>query len=295
MFVSTNTLTAIKEYFTERLKDQFTTSELKSMFNQLAQERLNCSRTELLLNQDRRLSESDLLFFRSAVKRLQQKEPFQYILGHTEFYGLSISVDERVLIPRPETEELVQWIIETVGETTSPKLVDLCTGSGCIALALKNNFPHSEVVGTDYSEEALSLARTNALKNKLEVSFQLHDALTLSETHISLGSESDVWVSNPPYIPVNEKHRMADHVVDFEPHMALFVPDTDPLCFYRAIAQGALRHLNSGGWLFVEIHEDLANEVSELFTSVGFHSVEVKKDLQGKERMVRGEKGVVKF
>jgi release factor glutamine methyltransferase len=290
MFVSTNTLAAIKDYFFDRLKDQFTSSELKSMFNQLAQDRLKCSGAELLLNQDRRLSESDLLFFRLAVKRLQQKEPFQYILGHTEFYGLTIFVDKRVLIPRPETEELVEWITETVGEKASPKLVDLCTGSGCIALALKNNFSHSEVIATDYSEEALTLAKTNASKTKLEINFHLHDALTLAETDFSYVLDSDVWVSNPPYIPVNEMHRMADHVVDFEPHMALFVPDADPVCFYRAIAQGALRHLNSGGWLFVEIHEDLAKEVSELFTSVGFHSVEVKKDLQGKERMVRGRK-----
>ncbi len=290
MFVSTNTLAAIKDYFFDRLKEQFTSSELKSMFNQLAQERLNCSQAELLLDQNCRLSESDLLYFRSAVKRLQQKEPFQYILGHTEFYGLTISVDNRVLIPRPETEELVQWIIETMGDKATLKLVDLCTGSGCIALALKNNFPHSEVVGTDYSEEALSLAKTNELKNKLDVDFQLHDALTLAETDFSTAFGFDVWVSNPPYIPVNEMHRMAEHVVDFEPHIALFVPDTDPMCFYRAIAKGALRHLNSDGWLFVEIHEELAKDVSDLFTSVGFHSVEVKKDLQGKERMVRGRK-----
>jgi release factor glutamine methyltransferase len=287
MFVSTNTLTAVKEYFTERLKDQFTTSELKSMFNQLAQDRLMYSGAELLLNQDRRLSESDLLFFRSAVKRLQQKEPFQYILGHTEFYGLSISVDERVLIPRPETEELVQWIIETVGETTSPKLVDICTGSGCIALALKNNFPHSEVVGTDYSEEALSLAKTNALKNKLEVSFQLHDALTLAETDFSYALESDIWVSNPPYIPYTDKTAMAANVLDYEPHLALFVEDTDPLLFYRVIAQQGKKNLKKGGRLYFEIHEELAESVVQLLEKENYHSVEVRQDLQGKNRMVK--------
>jgi release factor glutamine methyltransferase len=290
MFVQTNTLASIKEYFTERLKETFSSTELKSMFNQLAEQRLHCSRSELLLDRDRRLSESDLLYFRSVVKRLLQKEPFQYIIGHTEFYGLTIQVDERVLIPRPETEELVQWVIDTIGDQRPTKLVDVCTGSGCIALALKNHFSDATVIATDYSAEALMVAQANAKQNKLDVEFHSHDALTFLESDFLPAIKSDVWVSNPPYIPINEKQHMAEHVVDFEPHMALFVSDEDPLCFYNAIAQSALRHLNPEGWLFVEIHEDLSEQVTHLFSTLGLVAVEVKKDMQGKSRMLRGEK-----
>ena len=290
MFVTSNTLSAIKRYFNDRMSDKFTTSELKSMFNQLAQDRLNCSTAELLLSNDRRLSESDLLYFRSAVKRLQQNEPFQHILGHTEFYGLKIKVNENVLIPRPETEELVQWVNETIEQRDSIKIVDVCTGSGCIALALKKSFPSAEVVATDFSTGALKVAEENAKLNDFTIPFLHHDALSFTQSILPEAEHADVWVSNPPYIPQREKASMAEHVVDFEPHMALFVADSDPLCFYDALAKGALRHLRLGGWLFVEIHEDLADQVVNLFEENGLTQVEVKKDLQGKNRMVRGRK-----
>lgn len=290
MFVSNNTLGAVKAYFYDRLTPLFSSSELKSMFQQLAIERLQCSSAELLLSGERRMSESDLLFFRAAVKRLQAGEPFQYILGHTEFYGLTVRVDQRVLIPRPETEELVEWVAETFQGRNEISFVDICTGSGCIAMALKQLFPLAAATATDFSTEALDLARHNAKENSLSIDFVLHDALKLAETDLPLSSPSDVWISNPPYIPFREKQQMASHVTDFEPHMALFVPNAEPLCFYEAIAKGAMRQLNPGGWLFVEIHENLSLDVVNLFNTLGFASVEVRKDLQGKDRMIRAMK-----
>ena len=260
------------------------------MFNQLAKERLKCSTAELLLSNDRRLSESDLLYFRSVVKRLQQNEPFQYILGHTEFYGLQMRVDQNVLIPRPETEELVQWVRETIEQRDSTKIVDVCTGSGCIALALKKCFPLAELIATDFSMDALKVAETNAKWNDIDIRFLHHDALSFTGAILPEAENANVWVSNPPYIPLQEKGTMAEHVVDFEPHMALFVADSDPLCFYTALAKGAMNHLVPGGWLFVEIHEDLADQVVNIFEEYGLTQVEVKKDLQGKDRMVRGMK-----
>lgn len=289
MFVKDNSVASIKAYFFDRLSEFFTQSELKLMFNELLLARLNISRTELMLSDNLRLSESDLLYFRTSVHRIKDNEPFQHVLGSTEFYGLEIKCDKRALIPRPETEELVDLIASDFkGENAS--IIDVCTGTGCIALALKSVFPTSIVDGIDISKEALSLAHENARELKLDVQFHAIDILTA----IDLGLNAEKWdviVSNPPYIPVSDKAQMHANVLDFEPGLALFVSNEDPLIFYRKIAELALVSLSGSGVLYFEIHENLGNEVVELLKSVGFKSVDCRKDMQGKDRMVKAMVG----
>lgn len=286
MFVSDNSVSSVKAYFFDRLSDLFSPSELKLMFNEFLMSRLKLSRTNLLLAENLLLSESDLLYFRSCVHRLKDNEPFQHILGSTEFYGLEIKCDHRALIPRPETEELVDWAVQDF-KGKSPAIIDVCTGTGCIALALKSQFPQSLVEGVDVSREALQLANENAKLLDLAVEFQEVDVLNTKQ----LGSQQQKWdviVSNPPYIPVSDKAQMHENVLNFEPELALFVSNEDPLLFYRTIGQLAMNSLNASGSLYVEIHEELGDEVIALFESIGLKEVECRKDMQGKNRMVKG-------
>lgn len=292
MFVKSNTLQAIKAYFHERLENLFSEHELRLMFHVLCEERLGLSKSDILLGQELRLSESDLLYFRAAVKRLQQNEPFQYIVGKTEFFGLEIYCDNRALIPRPETEELVEWILET-SQNTNSKILDLCTGAGCIALALKANLPASEVFALELSEDALKLAQENAISLGLKVNLLQGDALANNELFVlnAKHHESfDIWVSNPPYIPFKQKEEMKENVLAFEPHLALFVENDDALLFYRSIADKALVYLKKGAYLFFELNEYYAEETAKLMVHLGYTEVEIKEDLQGKKRMLRARK-----
>lgn len=286
MFVSDNSVASAKAYFFDRLSELFSQSELKLMFNEFLMDRLKLSRTNLLLAENLLLSESDLLYFRSCVHRLKENEPFQHILGSTEFYGLEIKCDHRALIPRPETEELVDWIVNDF-KGQNPSIIDVCAGTGCIALALKSQFKNSIVEGLDVSVDALNLAKENAVSLNLDVDFQELDVLAATE----IGSKPQKWdviVSNPPYIPVSDKVKMHANVLDFEPGLALFVSNEDPLLFYRTIGQLSIASLAENGALYVEIHEELGVEVVELFEMIGFKDVQCKKDLQGKDRMVKG-------
>lgn len=287
MFVKDNTVSSIKNYFFDRLSGQYSASELKLMFNEFLMSRLNLSRAELMLSSDIRLSESDLLFFRSCVHRMKVSEPFQHVLGTTEFYGLEIKCDKRALIPRPETEELVDWIIKD-NTHVSPVILDVCAGSGCIALALKSEIPNATIEAIDVSDEALSLANENAELLNLEVRFDKMDVLS-SHSLVKQTQKWDVIVSNPPYIPVSDKEQMHSNVLDFEPGLALFVSNEDPLIFYRKIAELALISLSDSGVLYFEIHENLGDEVVELLESIGFKSVECRKDMQRKDRMIKAQ------
>lgn len=285
MFVQTNSIQAVKAYFKERLHHQFSESELKAMLKVAICERLKLSSADYLLCDSNLLSESDLLYFRSIVKRLKTNEPFQYILGKTEFYGLEIKCDYRALIPRPETEELVEWVMEVAASENT--LIDFCTGSGCIALALKNELPSATVLATDYSDKALSLSKENASALKLDVEFILHDALSDQLPSTLTEQSIDIIVSNPPYIPELDKQEMQANVLDYEPHMALFVENENALIFYKTIARQAAKLLTENGLLFFEIHERLANETKEAIEALGFADVEIRKDLQGKDRMIK--------
>ena len=268
MFVKTNTIKAVKAYFQERLVGFFTESEIKFMLKEAVIERLKLSSSDYLLGEEQLLSESDLLFFRSIVKRLLQNEPFQYIMGKTEFFGLEIKTDKRALIPRPETEELVQWVTESIQKDQGYQIADICAGSGCIALGLRSFFHNSIITATDISLETLELAK---------------------EKELPINS-FDCWVSNPPYIPINDKMKMEKNVLEFEPELALFVENEDPLVFYREIGKNALVHLKPEGLLFFELHEDLASETMRLITDLGFVNIELRKDLQGKDRMLKAQK-----
>jgi release factor glutamine methyltransferase len=290
VFVQTNTIQAVKSYFKERLQDHFSESELKFMFKEVVMARLNLTASEYVLSDSNLLSESDLLFFRSVVKRLLSNEPFQYIIGKTVFFGLEIATDSRALIPRPETEELVDWITQEFPKNSSLLIADVCTGSGCIALALKSYFSKATIFATDISQEALQLTQENAKQLNLSVTTVLSDAKTPDSAVSSQLQYSDIWVSNPPYIPMKDKSEMLENVLTFEPHLALFVADEDPLIFYREIGKNALLNLKSGGKLFFEIHEDLSVETADLLKAIGFVNMEMRKDLQGKLRMIKAEK-----
>jgi len=285
MFVQDNTVKSIKNYFFDRLAPKFSNSELKLMFNEFLIDHLKISRSDLISADSLKLSESDLLHFRSIVKRLETDEPFQYVLGSTEFYGLELYCDERALIPRPETEELVDWIIKE--SKNSKSIIDLCTGSGCIALALKSVLALAEIIAVDISEGAISLAKQNAHKTDLAVQFQLLDVLV--ETNEFSNQQFDLIVSNPPYIPKRDKSEMHKNVLDFEPEIALFVEDEDPLIFYRKISEFGLKHLKKGGILYFEIHEKFSTEVHELMIQLNYQNVQTRKDMQGKNRMICGE------
>ena len=287
MFVKENTISAARAYFKDRLQNQFSESELKSMWKQLICKRFEWNDSEFLLSSKNRLSESDLLYVRSFVKRLQANEPFQYTLGETTFCDLTILCDSRALIPRPETEELVAWISELLNLNS---IIDVCSGSGCIALGLKSNFPKANVFGVDLSQDANNLAKSNAIRNNLSVDFLIADALDLNLEFWENMDSVDVIVSNPPYITQDEKVFMNTNVLDYEPHLALFVPNDSPIIFYERIARLALQKLNQNGFLFYELNPDFADQVIEMLKILGFSNIELKNDLQGKKRMLKAQK-----
>lgn len=283
MFVKDNTIESAKAYFFERLP-QFSVSELRSMWTQLICKRFDWRKEDLLLSKGKRLSESDLLYVRSYVKRLLEHEPFQHILGETTFFDLTIKCSPAALIPRPETEELVAWISELPSIESA---IDICSGSGCIALGIKSVFKNARVIGVELSDDAIELAKENAALNELEVDFQKGDALAPNEAFWKSFSGLSVIVSNPPYIPQSELAEMEKNVLDFEPHLALFVPNHEALIFYDKIADIALQSLAKGGSLFFEIHHLFHLEVIDLLRKKGFTNIEVRQDLQGKNRMLK--------
>jgi release factor glutamine methyltransferase len=218
------------------------------------------------------------------LDQLKTGEPVQYILGNTEFYGLPFQVNSNVLIPRPETEELVSWIIESA---VSPDInvLDIGTGSGCIAITLKHELKQSIVSAIDISTGALETAKRNATINQVEVNF-IH-ADILAHENINLDEKLDIIVSNPPYVTETDKRQMHTNVTDFEPHSALFVPEEDPLLFYNAIADFAVKNLNPNGLLFFEINESYGKETVELLINKSFINIELRKDMSGRDRMIK--------
>lgn len=283
MFVADNRVASAKHYFFEALADLFSNSECKSMWSSVLSTYFGWTPSDILLKRDERFSESDLLRIRSVVKRLQANEPFQYIMGEVYFADLILKIDQRALIPRPETEELIALILQL--ESPFGSILDLCTGSGCIALALQNKFPNTKVVGVDLSLDAIALAQENANQTKLDVEFLVEDICAWQPVQTF-----DLLVSNPPYIPQKESLMMAANVLDYEPHMALFVPDHDPLLFYKRIVAIAQVSLESKGYLALEIHEDLAAQTLALLQTDAFENPRIYRDLQGKERMILAQK-----
>ncbi len=218
-----------------------------------------------------------------VLEELLQHKPIQYVLGEAWFYNMKLKVNQHVLIPRPETEELVQLVLNEVTNIKMPTVLDIGTGSGCIALALKKNMPQAIVTAIDVSREALLVAKENATTQQCSIQFLEVDFL--DESQWAVLPMFDIIISNPPYIPITEKGKMDNNVTLFEPHKALFVPDDSPLLFYKKIAGFADKHLNPTGKIFMETHEDFANQTAALFLE-HFKEVTIQKDIFGKERMV---------
>lgn len=272
------------ETWKKQLGGLFPEREIRNLFYLALEDVLGINRGIILSNQVGVFSEKQVYQLQEVLKRLETGEPIQYIVGFTYFDDLKIKVGPGVLIPRPETEELVVLVQETVQNRKKLKVIDWCTGSGCIALAFKKRNPGFDLTGFDISPEALEIARSNAQELNLEVEFRKNDALDPENNQ-----KADVIISNPPYIPWNEKAEMHQNVLEFEPDLALFVPNESPLLFYKSIARYGTENLNNSGYLFFELHENYAFETKVMVEKLGFHSVEVKQDLQGKNRMLKAQ------
>ncbi len=273
------------DYSTDQLLDKYPVKEIHSMVYLMLEELLSISRSELLTNFHRTLDTSLTSKIKDIVSDLKKEKPIQYILGRTDFYDCRILLTSGVLIPRPETEELVHWIIE---ETTGRKvsIVDIGTGSGCIAIALAKNLGSATLFATDNSGLSLSIAKKNAAINNQEITFIHHDLI--SSKRLSNLPPVDIILSNPPYILESEKDQMGQNVLAYEPHEAMFVPDHDPLVFYRAILNLAHTHLTPGkGMVYFEINERMGHAMADLLKENHFNNIELKRDLNGKERMIR--------
>jgi len=275
-------------FFRSELMDQYSSEEISIFLFWCFEAFLGFkSNTDLVLRADETMSESDLLKFNFAVKDLKKHKPIQYILGKTVFYGLPFLVNEHVLIPRPETEELVDLIVREQ-EGRLIRILDIGTGSGCIPIAIRKHLPLSDVHALDISASALETAQKNAKLNQVTVSF--HQMDVLSEDISFSETPFDVIVSNPPYVRDSEKSMMDKGVLNYEPHLALFVKDDDALLFYRRICILARIHLKQGGSLCFEINEHLGADVVRLMNEENYREIILHKDINGKERIVRGRK-----
>lgn len=277
--------TTIQQFTAKMVKELnhlYHENEIRQFCKLMLEHVLDVNTTILLTMSDEILSASDLSRLNIMAERLQQHVPIQYIIGKTEFYGLEIDLNPSVLIPRPETEELVDWILKDNPESLK-SLLDIGTGSGCIALALKANMPDTRVSAWDFSLQALETARYNAQQLELDIEFENIDVLNFQPA----GKKYSCIVSNPPYVRNLEKEMMDKNVLEHEPHTALFVSDNDPLVFYRTIAKHALEILEKKGQLFFEINEYLEREMVDMLTSLGYANIECRKDINGKARMMR--------
>ena len=277
---------AAKKIILDRLSPCYRKQEIESIRKLILEKVLGLSRLGVHLNQHETISAANLTQIKEITDRLIRFEPIQYILGETEFYGSILKVNPAVLIPRPETEELVDWIIRENNQL-APSILDIGTGSGCIPISLVKKIPGAAAEGWDISTDALKVAKENAESNHVSIDFYYADVLNLD--YPSKIEKYDIIVSNPPYVTTAEQLLMERNVMDFEPHSALFVPDADPLIFYRAIANLAIHHLNQQGNLYFEINEKYGNEVSDLLSLKGFRNIRIKKDINGKDRMVKAE------
>ena len=266
------------------LTDVFPSQEIQSLQRLIFEKKLGLPLHRIYLNPTLPIISEDAEMIFNIVSLLKLQKPIQYILGEADFFGLIFKVSPDVLIPRQETEELVDWVLKT-SNTENPSILDIGTGSGCIAISLAVNIKNAKVTAIDISTGALDIAKSNAQTNNVFIDFLRVDIL--EQTIISLNHPFDIIVSNPPYVRYSEKALMNANVLEHEPHSALFVSNADPLLFYRAIAQRSKELLNNNGSVFCEINEALGNETYQLFIQHGFCEVQLKKDLNGKDRMLK--------
>ena len=277
----------VKKLIFDSLSPIYDKEETESMTRLIIEKVLGFTRLQSYLNQNETISATKLAQIKEIVNRLVQYEPIQYVLGETEFYDLRFRVNQSVLIPRPETEELVEWIIID-NKNEQAAILDIGTGSGCIAITLQKHLPVAYVEGWDISTEALMVAQENAEMNKVGITFRLIDVLNPST--IENKHDFDIIVSNPPYVTESDKRLMQKNVLEFEPEGALFVTNANPLIFYNTIGDLALSRLKPGGFLYFEINENFGVDVLSLLEQKGFVQTKLKKDLHGKDRMLKALK-----
>ncbi len=273
-----------KDFIKSELKDLYSPDEISSLTRLILEKEFAIPFADILACKFNHLSDAEMQKLTEIVGKLKNSEPIQYILGESDFFGLAFYVNGSVLIPRPETEELVQWVLESA-ENKPMKILDIGTGSGCIAVTLAKKLPSAEVHAWDISEDALEVARRNAERNGVKVIFSKRDMLLEPVSD----EKFDIIVSNPPYVTEVEKTEMQENVLNFEPHLALFVPDDNALVFYEKIADFALTNLNKDGKLFFEINRAKGADIAHLLEEKGFTNIELRKDISGNERMVMAE------
>ena len=275
-----------RDQFIQALSSIHGEDEAESFFYLMLEDKHQLKRIDLALEPDLVFTDDEIVIWNVFLEQLKLEIPVQYLLGTTSFYGLDFEVNENVLIPRSETEELVEWIIETQNsklKTPKVRILDIGTGSGCIAISLAKNIPNAEVFAIDVSEEALATAKKNAKANQVDVTFINQNILETED----LGRQFDIIVSNPPYVRNLEKAEIKKNVLDNEPHLALFVEDDDALLFYKKIAQIALHNLSAVGLLYFEINQYLGKEMVDLLKELTFKNIELRQDMYGNDRMTR--------
>lgn len=288
MWPASNTLVQVRKHIQKMLSEAFPDEQERNVLTSMILQRITgLSKTEIAIQPDFRVNESDIVWLKNALEDLNDHCPVQYVVGYEEFFGLKFNVNKHVLIPRPETEELVKWVLDDHASSNVPlSVIDFGTGSGCIAVSLKRNRPDWSVAGIDKSLEALKMAQSNALQNGVEVDFVENDLLDFKP----MSRKFDLVVSNPPYIRNSEKRLMQKNVLEFEPEMALFVEDDDPLIFYRAIAEISKTLLKENGCIYFEINEAFGIETVQMLKEYGYKDVELREDLFGKPRMLKARK-----
>ncbi|WP_417358439.1 peptide chain release factor N(5)-glutamine methyltransferase [Flavobacterium sp.] len=275
----------IKEYrafFLDTLSKAYDAAEAESLFYICLEELKGWKKVDLAMNSNAELDRIELVKWNEVLTQLEQERPIQYVFGNAHFYGLEFFVDENTLIPRPETEELVEWIINENKGKKDIKILDIGTGSGCIAITLAKNLPEAKVYAIDVSKDALAKGRGNAVRNEADVTFIEKDILVAD----SLPESFDIIVSNPPYIRNLEKQEIKNNVLQYEPHLALFVDDNDPLLFYRKIAKLGEQSLLANGKIYFEINQYLGSQTVSMLEEEGYKNVILKKDIYGNDRMV---------
>ena len=292
MDIRNNLLSYLKKKYLQDLVEFYDSRQAEQLLTILIDHFFGITRNDLIMNPNYRLSESEILKLHMAIKELKKYKPVQYITGVVEFHSLKLNVNSDILIPRPETEELVQLIADN--EVSSGLVVlDVGTGSGCIAIGLSSLLNEANIHATDISEAAVSLANRNATSNNQKVDFHEHDILNNNDSIRSNNGEKvlfDIIVSNPPYVTLEDKKKMHKNVTDYEPHNALFVPKDNPLLYYEAILKFSGKNLKQGGRIYFEINESLGEGVLALLNKYGYSNLKLKKDMSGKDRFVSGQK-----
>ncbi len=280
-----NTIHYLSQYALQELKDSYPKHEIQSICNIIYMDVLHFTNIDIHLRKNEILAESFINNFIEIVNLLKNGHPIQYIIGETEFAGLKFNLNRSTLIPRPETQELIIWAKDFI--YAKQKILDIGTGSGCIAITLAHLCPNANITGVDFSKKAIDTAIKNAKRNQVEVNWLTRDVINYNNFS---WENYDLIISNPPYIKECEKSSMESKVLDFEPSTALFVPNHDPLIFYRTICELGQKHLKNEGYLFFEINEALGIETCQLIEQYGYRNIELRKDFFGKERMIKAKK-----